>query len=175
MIIKILSFFTALGLVCSLAACVSESSGQETGTDPGVTTAPTVSGTLPQEEPSEAPMDPFDEIILVDDENVTAKITGVEPNGLFGYTLKVFLENKTDLQLMFSVDNVSVNGFMCDPFWASIVDAEKKANEQICFMESDFELNGIEEVTDVTFTLKVYDSNDLMTDYLVEETFTVNP
>lgn len=175
MMMKILSFFTALGLVCSLAACVSEPSGQETGTDPSEATAPSISETQPQDDPADVPVDPFEELVLIDDENVTIKVTGVEPDGLFGYTLNVFIENKTELQLMFSVDNVSVNGFMCDPFWASVVDAGKKANEQICFMESDFDRNGIEEVTDVTFTLKVYDSNDLMKDDLIEETFTVNP
>ena len=171
MMIKILSFFTALGLVCSLAACVSESSGEETGTDPIQTTDPTTAVTQPEEQPTEG----FDELVLVDNEHVTVKITGVNPNGLFGYTIQVFLENKTDLQLMYSADNVSVNGYMCDPFWATMVDAGKKSNEQISFMESDFELNGIVDVTDVTFTLVVYDSNDLMADNLVEETFTVNP
>ncbi len=174
MMIKIISFFTALGLVCSLAACMNESSGQETGTDPGMATDPTASVSQPEEQP-QAPTEPFEEMVLLDDEHVTVKITGVNPDGLFGYTIGVFLENKTDLQLMYSVDNVSVNGYMCDPFWATMVDAGKKANEQISFMESDFERNGIEEVTDVTFTLKVYDSNNLTSDNLIEKTFIINP
>ncbi len=42
---------------------------------------------------------------------------------------------------MFFVDNVSVNDFMCDPFWASTVSAGKETNKQIHFLESEFEKN----------------------------------
>ena len=76
---------------------------------------------------------------------------------------------------MFSVSEVSVNGFMCDPFWAATVSAGKKANEQITFFASDFESNGIETVEEITFTLKVYDNGDWLADKFVEESFTVNP
>lgn len=121
------------------------------------------------------PAEAFQEIVLVDNDSVTFKITAVETDNFWGYTLKVFLENKTDKELMFALDNVSVNGYMCDPLWASTVDTGKKANEKISFSEDDFSSNGIETVTDITFTLRVYDSNDWMADDIISETFTVNP
>jgi hypothetical protein len=111
----------------------------------------------------------------VEDDNITVKFTGTEQDSLWGYTLKIFLENKTDKDLMFSVDDVSVNGFMCDPFWASTVSAGKKANEKVTFSEAAFAENGIEVVDEITFTLHVYDSNDLSADSLLKKTFTVNP
>ena len=118
---------------------------------------------------------PVAELTLVDDENCTVIIKGYDEDALLGYGVNVFLENKTDKELMFSVGEVSVNGYMCDPFWAQVVSAGKKANEQIIFFESDLVANGIENVTEITFTLNVYDNGDWLSEYLVKEVFTVNP
>lgn len=165
-----------MALVFTMTACSSAGSDAETGTDPMTTTTAPIQTTTPAittQPETTAPQ--FSEITLVDDENCTVIVKSIDPDNLFGYTLNVYLENKTDKELMFSVDKVSVNGFMCDPFWASSVSAGKKANEQISFSESDFETNSIQEVTDISFTLNVYDNNDWTTDYLVDKTFTVNP
>ena len=173
---KTLSVITILALVFALVACSSAGADVETGTDPIVTTTAPLQTTVPTtivQPETTAPV--FKEITLVDDENCTVTVRSIDPDSLFGYTLNVYLENKTDKELMFSVDKVSVNGFMCDPFWASTVSAGKKANEQISFSKSDFETNGIKEVTDISFTLNVYDNADWTADYLVEKTFTVNP
>lgn len=117
----------------------------------------------------------FQETVFVDDENCTFTIKSIDPDGDWGYTLNAFLENKTDLNLMFSLNDVSVNGFMCDPFWASQVSAGMKANEEISFYESSLEDLGITDVTEITFTLRVYDYDDFTADALVEETFTIYP
>lgn len=173
---KILSMIAVAALVFTMVACSSTGSDVETGTDPIVTTTTPVQTTVPATTTQpETTVPLFSEITLVDNENCTVIVKSVDPDNLFGYTLNVYLENKTDMELMFSVDKVSVNGFMCDPFWASTVSAGKKANQQISFSKSDFEANGITEVTDISFTLNVYDNNDWTADYLVEETFTVNP
>ena len=156
----------AVLMLSSLTACVQapDAPAQETaGKETDQTTAATPA--------TEA----FEEMVLVDDENCTFKITATGTDSIWGYTLKVFLENKTDLDLMFSLEDVSVNGYMCDPFWASSVAAGKKANEEISFFDSDFEKNGITEVSEITFTLNVYDSNDWSADHLVKETFTIHP
>lgn len=122
-----------------------------------------------------APEITFAEQVLVDDENCTVKITGIEEDEIWGYTLKVYLENKTDLELMFSVDGVSVNGYMCDPFWGSSVTAGMKSNEEITFSKDAFERNGIVTPTDIQFNLRVSDYNDWMADPLVEEEYTLYP
>ena len=117
----------------------------------------------------------FQETVFVNDENCTFTIKSIDPDGTLGYTLKVFLENKTDLNLMFSLDAVSVNGFMCDPFWGAQVSSGMKANEEITFYESFLEELDITNITDITFTLRIYDSDDFFADSLVEETFTIYP
>ena len=170
---KFLLILTAMVLVLSLAACGGSEAAQ-TATDPSESTTesrPAETSAPIQSEQTEK----FEELVLVNDENCIVKITAVDAQSIWGYALNVYLENKTDKELMFTVDDVSVNGYMCDPFWAVSVSPEKKTNDQISFMEEDFEKNGIETVTDITFTLSVYDSNDWLSDYLVEETFTIHP
>lgn len=160
---------TAALLIASLAACGTKTPAPET-------TVP--STTLPvTEATTEATLPPvvFEETVIVDNENCTFTITAIDSESTWGYTLKAYLENKTDKELMFSLDNVSVNGFMCDPFWAVTVSAGMKANEEIRFSPEDFDNNGIDSVTDITFTLNVYDSNNWDADHLVADTFTIYP
>lgn len=155
------------GLLLSLSACTAPVS------NPNPSTLPSAS----QAEPSStaATEAKFEEVVLVDNENALFKITAIEDDSIWGYTLKAHLENKTDKELMFSLNNTSVNGFMCDPLWASTVSAGMKANEEISFSDADFQRNGIETVADITFTLRIYDSSDWSADDLVKEEFTVYP
>ena len=169
---KIMLITVAFALVCSLMAC-GGSPESETGTDPTSTPATlpaATQGTAPEEAEPE-----MMEMVIVDNENVTFKITGIDPNGLLGYTVKIFAENKTDRNLMFSLQDVSVNGFMCDPMWASTISAGMKSNETITFLTSNLRDNGIETVTRIDFTLNVYNSDDWTEEHLLENTFTVYP
>ena len=176
---KTISLALAALLSLSMAACGSSDSVTTPPTTEAVsqaTTAPTTPATeAATEETTEATIAAFESIVLVDNEDITFSITGIEEDGLIGYTLKVFLENKTDKELMFTLEDTSVNGFMCDPFWAETVVAGKKSNTTISWFESDFQENDIESVEDITFTLRIYDNDDWMADDILKEVFTVNP
>ena len=167
---KMMALLLAAVLCLTLAACGGAEENTTGNTNPSQLAG---SSSSPQE--GTKPSGTSKEQVLVEDENITVKVTGTQEDSLWGYTVKVYLENNTDKELMFSVDDVSVNGFMCDPFWASTVSAGKKANEKITFSEAAFAENGIEAVEEITFTLHVYDSNDLSADSLLKKTFTVNP
>ena len=171
---KMMAFLFAVALAFSLAAC-SASENETTGTTSGSTPSKPAESSSSKPTVTTAPSGATAEQVLVEDENITVKVTGTQEDSLWGYTLKVYLENNTDKELMFSVDDVSVNGFMCDPFWASTVSAGKKANEKITFSEAAFAENGIEAVEEITFTLHVYDSNDFTAESVLKETFTVKP
>lgn len=162
---RILSMILAVLLLVGLSAC---GTAPDTQTDPTSATSGNTSETT-----GNSPV--FEEAILVDTDDVTFKITAIEDDNLWGYTLKAYLENNTDKELVFSFSNTSVNGFMCAPLWAATVSAGMKANEEIHFSESDFQRNGITEVTDITFTLHIYDNGNWMADYLVDEEFTIYP
>lgn len=167
---KIISVLLAFVLLLSFVGC---SSTETASTESLKVEKASTETTEPTETTQETKEPEFQEEILVDNENCTFKITDIESDGDWGYTLKVYLENKTDKNLMFSWDDVSVNGFMCDPFWATSVQAGKKANSEISFSETDFEENGIENVENIEFKLSVYDDDNWDAAYLVDETFTL--
>ena len=101
---KIIALLLALLLVFSLAACGGEKEEKE-------------GGKLQTDIEKDETFNPedylsdyyFPETVLVDNDQVTAKITAIDPKGDWGYTLKIFLENKTDFKLMFSLDGTNVN------------------------------------------------------------------
>lgn len=171
---KLIVILAALALIVS-AGCAATPAETTTKPVPQTTAPTTVPTTTVPETTVPETTAPAVEVTLVDDENCTVIIKGYDEDALLGYGVNVFLENKTDKELMFSVSEVSVNGYMCDPFWATTVSAGKKANEQITFFKSDLEANGIDDVEEITFTLNIYDNADWLAEYLVKESFTVTP
>ena len=115
------------------------------------------------------------EQVIIDNETCTFVILDVDEDGMWGYTLDCYMENKTDKTGMFSWNDVSVNGFMVDPYWANEVAAGKRAYAEISFYTSDFEDNGIETVEEIEFTLTMSDADDWFSDYFVDSTFIYVP
>lgn len=72
-----------------------------------------------------------------------------------------------------SIANVSVNGFMLDPFWAVSVSAGKSANETIEWFEDDIEENGITSFETVECIFTGYD-DDTYDDFFQTDTITIN-
>ena len=158
----------ALSAVLYLAGC-GEQSAQNSEPTPATGPAQTQQETNPPLQPD------FREILLAEDENITVKVTSVNPDDAMGYALKLYLENKTDEELMFTLDRVSVNGFMCDPFWAATVTPGMKANETVTVLSSALQDNGIDTVTDITFTLRVYSAEDITGEDLLNQVCTIYP
>lgn len=129
----------------------------------------------PVEEETELPSAKDFSQVVVDQNDVKFEIKGIDEDGFWGYTWNVYLENNTDKTLMFSVDEVSVNGVMVDPFWANEVEAGKKSNSEISWASTALEEVGVDKVTAVEFVLKISDSEDIFADPIVKETFTVYP
>ena len=154
---KILSLLLAALLLLSLAACGSATA--DTTAEPQTT--------------ADAEADGFDEIVVVDNDQFTFKIVGIDPNGFFGHTLKVSLENKTNMTLMFAMDDVAVDGFMIDPLWAATLSAGMKSNQDISFPHSSLALCGITEPSVIQFTLDIHEDDNLEDDYLLSQVFTV--
>lgn len=111
--------------------------------------------------------------VLFDTEQCAMSITKVDPEGDWGYTIHVHLENKMDVPLMFAADEVSVNGIMCDPFWATEVQGGKTSESELSWSSSQFEENGIEKVETIELPIRVSNSEDFMADPVFEKTFTL--
>lgn len=113
-----------------------------------------------EKENYEIEMSSEEECVIIDNDDCTMKMVSIDSEGEWGYTWNVYLENKTDVELMFDLADVSVNGMMCDPYWAVTVEGGKAANEEIIWDLEQFEEYGIDDVTVVEFTLSVYNNDD---------------
>lgn len=113
--------------------------------------------------------------VIIDDDYVTVIVTGYEEDGLWGYTVNLFLLNKTETDVMFTVDEASVNGYMADPFYASEVAAGKCEFSSMSWSDTTLEDNGITAVEEIEFTLRAYDSDDWSADDFVNELITLIP
>lgn len=113
--------------------------------------------------------------VLVDNEYATAIVTGYTEDSIWGYTVNLFFINKSDKEVMFSVNDASVNGYMADPFFAMAVTAGKCAFGSMSWSDSTLEENSIAEIEEIEFTLRIYDNNDWLAEAFAEENITLNP
>lgn len=120
------------------------------------------------------PAQPSD-VVLLDNDAVSMIATGADKDGLFGYTVLVYLVNKSDKEVMFSADEASINGFMADPFWACSVRPGHSAFTGISWADSTLEENGIAEVEDIELRLHVYDIDHMGADNIADEIVALHP
>lgn len=113
--------------------------------------------------------------VIVDNENITVIVTGYEDDEIWGYTVNLFLINKTDKNVMFSADDTSVNGFMADPFYATSVSAGKCAFSSMAWADTTLEENSITKIEQIEFNLRVYDEDNWFDGELANEKITLNP
>lgn len=107
------------------------------------------------------------DVVLVDNEHVKAVVTASDPDDMWGFTLNMYLENKTNNEVMFSIDDASVNGFMADPLFATSVPAGKCAFSSATW--SALEDEGITTVEEIEFVLSVTNSDDWTAEPYAEE------
>lgn len=114
------------------------------------------------------------DIVLVDNEYVTAIVTGFDPDRILGYTVNLYLVNKTDTHVMFTVDEESVNGYMLNPFWSTSVLPGKCKFSSMSWSDSLLEENGITDIEEIEFIFKAYDK-DRYTSSFIEQVFILYP
>lgn len=89
------------------------------------------------------------------------KIVGktVDENSFWGTAILLYCENTTGRNIGISVEEMSINGFMTDPFFATTVYAGKMSLDEITIFSSDLEENGIKEIKDVELKFHIYDED----------------
>lgn len=107
----------------------------------------------------EAPTYDFEPIeVLTGDAVLT--IVNYDPTG-YSYdetpALTIYMENNTDALLSFSADDVTINGFMCDPYWSESVAPGMAAYSQMGWSNSTLESSHLTSVDSISFTAKVRD------------------
>lgn len=178
---RLISLLLALMLLLSVTACSSHKKNSKSPAPSenrdSITPTDHNTGDTQDDLPPDPPAEPFvfEEIVLADNGSLTAKVAEVSYDDIAGFTMHVFLENKTENEIMFTLEDASVNDVLCDPLWTCMLDAGDKTNEQILFRASDLEERGIVDVTKVGFTMTVYDAEDYTADNLLDETFVIYP
>lgn len=171
---KFVSILIAFLMLLSFAACDGDSTEKESSDNTSaIGEADTGNKDSEKKDSDEIS---FTELVVVDNDECTVKITGIEPNNIWGYTLKAFLENKsTEKTYMFSVRGASINGVQCDPLFSTEVAAEKKSNNDISFSDTNLKEHGIDNFTDIELYFVVYDSEDWSGNLVAEETVHIYP
>lgn len=116
-----------------------------------------------------------DEKTITDNEYCTFIILDTYNDENWGYSINCYIENKSDKTIVASWDDVSVNGYMINPYWSTTIAPSKRCYSTISFFTDDFTVNNITDVENVDFKLRVYDSNDWLADNFVNSVFTYEP
>jgi len=162
---KLLALLLAMVMLLCLPACVSDDEDEDSKT-----------GSAKKNSSNKRPVT-FQETLVVDNEVCTIKVTDVDPDNSMGFTISVYLENKTDKKLQFELIYSTTNGVTNDPLWMSNVDAGKKANEEIYYYSiADKDLTTlIGDYTDIALTFQASDAEDYWADPLTQASVHIYP
>ena len=110
--------------------------------------------------------------VLVDNENCRIAVVGESyTDSIWGFTVPLYIENRANHPIMVSLDNVSVNDFMIDPFFSSEIPSGQKKLTSFNFSEKSLEESFIDEVEIIEFDMRVYNSADWFAGNLVDNKF----
>ena len=124
--------------------------------------------------PFERESQPSD-IVLANEDSLAVTVVGFDPDALGGYAVKAYLQNKSDVEIMFSIDEASINGTMANPVWAKSLAPGTSGFADITWYDTVLEESGIDSVETIEFLLKARDANDWTGDSLLEQTVTLTP
>ena len=82
-----------------------------------------------------------------------------EDDDYYDYVTRLFIVNESDKYISVRCEDVSVNGFMLDPYCSAAVPAGKMAYSNLYFYQSDLDDNKIDKIEEVEFYLDIYDYN----------------
>lgn len=118
----------------------------------------------------------FQEVMVVDNEDTAIYITDFREDPIWGWVLDVFLENKSDEDvLLFSVDSASVNGVEILPMFSAQVAPGKKAKEQIVLSDTSLKSHDIGLYSDIALQFCVSDAQDWMEEAVARPRIHVYP
>lgn len=79
-------------------------------------------------------------------------------DAVWGSNVRVYVENNSDRSVTVQLTDVSVNGYMIDPYYYSELMPGKVAFDRVTFSQTDFDDNHISSIETLEFRIHVYDS-----------------
>lgn len=113
--------------------------------------------------------------VIVDNDQVSITVIGYEQNEYMGYQAKLFLVNKTEANVTFGAEQVSLNGIMADPYFSAELSPGQSAFTAIqwdLYLLEEYEMSQVEEISMVLFA---YDQDAWSGEYLANESVVLNP
>lgn len=109
--------------------------------------------------------------ILVDQDGI--KIIGkyVDENSFWGTSILLYIENNSDKNVSINCDDLSINGFMIDPYFGCTVYAGAKAMPSISILQSDLDANGITSIDKIQLSFTVLDDATFDTLFVSDPVF----
>lgn len=97
--------------------------------------------------------------LAYEDDEIRIIVKTLESEESFwGSELYLFIENKSDKNIIVQTRDCSVNGFMIDPLFSCEVAKGKMAYDSLTFMEADLEDNDIIEIETIEVSFYLFDS-----------------
>lgn len=82
-----------------------------------------------------------------------------ESDPTWGSNIRVYAENNSERSVTIQLTDVSVNGYMIDPYFYSAILPGKVAFDRITFFQTDLDDNNITSIDSLEFRVHVYDSD----------------
>lgn len=105
--------------------------------------------------------------VLIDNEYATVIATGYTEDEIWGYTVNIYVENKTTENYTFSIKNAAVNGLVASSTYYQELPGGMKAFNEISFSEMEYDVG---EYTDIELIYEVSLTEDWSADPVVLET-----
>lgn len=152
-------FIVILSSICVLACCCSALAELDLSTmsDEELTT---LIADAQQELNSRKTTDQAEQPVLYDDNGVKWYITGYDMSSWSSYlTINCVVENESNVDITLSVDTLTVNGWDVSSWFYAQVSAGKKTKEELSFDFEDASISGVDEITSMEATFRIYNSN----------------
>lgn len=112
---------------------------------------------------SSVPAPKGDKVYSKDGITVYTEKCTTEDDDYYDYVTRFFVINETKENVTLRCEDVSVNGFMVDPYCSISVPAGKMGYTNLYFYQSDLEDNKIKEIEEVEFYFNIYNSETYST------------
>ena len=113
------------------------------------------------------------DIVIVDNEQYKVTVTEFEYVAGWGYSIHMYIENKTDETICLRGDDYSLNDTDADTRYDDVVGAKGVSFSRLEWSQSDLDDADVEEVTSINFTLSIYD--EAADNLLYRSTIALNP
>ena len=115
--------------------------------------------------------------VLVDNEYVTVIYTGDNKENELGYSISLYIVNKTDKDITVSGDDMSINGYMVGADFFKDVSAGKVSLSNIQWYEETFKENDIDEskINDIEFSLDIYPPENIEAEHFFNGMLKITP